>query len=283
MMKPIAFRRILCPINFGDGSQRTVEGASLLAAMYDAELRLFHVVSNGSRDRDAERLIASLFALTRSLPGRTRVSAALAYGDPLSEIVQHAQLMEADAIVLGTDRRSPPADVPRTLVARVATHAGCPVLHVRPNFLPSLSAAPRGFTEIVCCADPAPGSLRRGDYAHALAQHGDARITVLNILADQATSEPSNGPEDGVNDVEQHVVRVSLTGSPGPEIVGLARRIQADLIVMDAQDNASPGKTLCATTAHVMVHAPCPVLIVPPFPSVRPNGTASVPCSVITA
>src|SRR5918999_860273 len=102
-MKAVEFRRILCPITFADGSRRTVEGASILAAAYDAELRLFHVVSNERSCRDAESLISSLFALTRTLPARARVSAALAYGDPSSEIVQHARLMRADLIVLARE------------------------------------------------------------------------------------------------------------------------------------------------------------------------------------
>src|SRR5688572_8717416 len=182
-MKAIAFRRILCPINFADGSRRTVEGASVLAAMYDAELRLFHVVSNGSSSRDAESVIASLFALTRTLPARTRVSAALAHGDPSSEIVQHARMMRADLIVLCSERRSAPAEIRGgTIVADVATHAGCPVLHVRPQLLPSLSDEDPGFTEIVCCVDSTSGATTGDDYAHALARRGHSRVTLLNVV-----------------------------------------------------------------------------------------------------
>lgn len=262
-MKAINIRRILCPINFGDGSQRTVEGAAILAAMYDAELRLFHVVANGSPDRDAESLIASLFGFTRTLPGRTRVSAALAQGDPSSEIIQHARLMAADVIVLGTDRRSPPTDVRKTIVADVATRAACPVLYMRPHSLPSLSDTARGFSEIVCCVDPGSGSLGRGDYAHSLAHRGHARVTLLNVLAtDDDTSELMRETADETCS-RRDVVHVSLTGSPKIEIVALAQRIGADLIVMGAQDELSPEQTLGSTTAHVMVHAPCPVLIVP--------------------
>jgi nucleotide-binding universal stress UspA family protein len=132
-MRVIEFR-ILCPINFADSSQRTVEGASSLAAMYDAELRLFHVVSARTGDRDAESLIVSLFALTRRLPERTRVSAAIASGDPSSEITQHARLAGSDLIVMGAaDETSP---VPRlgSTTAYVMVHASCPVLIVPRRF-----------------------------------------------------------------------------------------------------------------------------------------------------
>ena len=262
-MKAIEFRRILCPINFGDASQRTIEGASVLAAMYDAELRLFHVVGNGSRGRDADSLIASLFALTRTLPARMRVSAALAVGDPSWEIIQHARLMGADLLVLGTDRRSAPAEIRRTIAADVATHAGCAVLHVRPHLLPPPSDTARGFAEIVCCVDSVSGAIACDDYAHALARDGDTRVTMLNVVgADEDTSEQMPHGEKVV-DGKGHVVRVSLAGSPGPEIVALARQIRADLIVIGARDEASPEQRLGSTAAYVMVHAPCPVLIVP--------------------
>jgi nucleotide-binding universal stress UspA family protein len=262
-MKAMEIRRILCPINCGDGSQRTVEGASILAAMYDAELRLFHVVANGSRDRDAESLIASLFAFTRSLPGRTRVSASLAHGDPSSEIIQHARLMAADVIVLGTDRRSTPTDVRKTIVANVATHAACPVLYMRPHSLPSLSDTARGFSEIVCCVDPGSGSLGHGDYGHSLAHRGHARVTLLNVFAtDDDTNELTREAADETGN-RRDAVHVSLTGSPKTEIVALAQRMRADLIVMGAQDELSPEQALGSTTAYVMAHAPCPVLIVP--------------------
>lgn len=262
-MKAIEFRRILCPINFGDGSQRTVAGAAILAEMYDAELRLFHVVCNGDNDRDAGNLIASLFALTRTLPGRTRVSAALAYGGASSEILQHARLIAADVIVLGTNRRSPPSEVHRRIVADVGAHAPCPVLHVRPHLLPSLPDTARGFSEIVCCVDPVAGSSDLDDYAHALARHGHARVTLLNVLTtDNGTSESTRDAADET-DRRRNIVHVSLTGSPECEIVALAQKISADLIVIGAQDEASPDHRLGSTTAHVIVHAPCPVLIVP--------------------
>lgn len=262
-MKAIEFRRILCPINFAEGSRRTVEGASILAAMYDAELRLFHVVGNESSSRDAESLIASLFALTRTLPARTRVSAALAHGDPSSEIIQHARVMRADLIVLGIERRTSPATVRGTIVAHVATHTACPVLHVRPHFLPSLSDTAPGFREILCCVNPTSSATTRDDYAYALALPGSSRVTLLNVVA--ANDDRNESPREATPGVSgrRNIVRVSLTGQAGPEIIALAQQIRADLIVISANDSATVEEGLGSTTTHVMVHAPCPVLIAP--------------------
>ena len=81
-MKPAQFSRILCPVSFSATSRRAVESAALLAAKHDCELRLFHAVSCGTDgERDAEALIASLFALMRHTRARIRISAAIGYGE----------------------------------------------------------------------------------------------------------------------------------------------------------------------------------------------------------
>jgi universal stress protein A len=270
-MEAIKLRRILCPINFSGASQRIIEGASILAAMYGAELRLFHVVCDNIHERDAESLLASMFALTRSLPERTRVSAALAYGNPASEIAQHARLTSADLIVLGTDRRSAPEHVGTTIVADVAAHAPCPVLHVRPHLLPSLSTRVPGFAEILCCADSRRGSNDGDAYAHALARYANARVTRVHVVGDGDDEAESVDADNG--DAEKRVVHISVTGSPGPEIVALAEGIHSDLIVMGVVDGISSAPRLGSTTAHVMVHARCPVLLVPPSSGahIQPN------------
>ena len=87
-----------------------------------------------------------------------------------------------------------------------------------------------------------------------LARREHSRVTRVTVLG---TDEDTTESTENVNtDVENaHVVNVSLTGCAGLETVALAEQIQSDLIVMGAAGS---------TTAHVMVHARCPVLIVPP-------------------
>jgi nucleotide-binding universal stress UspA family protein len=263
-MQSVELRRILCPVNFSGSARRIVECASTLASLYGAELRLFHVAcDSGGHGGDAEQLLASLFALTRRVSERTRVSAALAYGDRSTEITQHARLTNADLIVMGTDEVSAPAQVSSTIVADVALLAPCPVLYVRPHLLTSPSDHPDGFAEILCCANSLHGANDGDDYAHMLASRDHPRVTIVSVLG---IGDDRTELAESLNHVgrKKQVVRVSLTGSPGPEIVSLAERLQSDLIVMGAVDGPSDVPRLGFTTAYVIEHAGCPVLIVPP-------------------
>ena len=241
----------------------------MLATLYDAELRLFHVRSVAHEaGQDAESLITSLFALSRNAPERLRVSAAVADGDPCDEIGQHARLMGFDLIVLGSDLRSTPTEFLQTVPATVVTHAPCPVLILRPALKQSVADGGHGFAEILCCGDFLPGSAERINYALALGDRAHGRVTLLEVLSEghDSTELEQQEHEAAVVDERMHVVHVALTGSPGPEIVGLAKRIQSDLIVIGAQKHVSATPRLGSTTAYVMAHAPCPVLIVPSFP-----------------
>lgn len=241
----------------------------MLATLYDAELRLFHVRSAAhDAGQDAESLIASLFALSRKVPERLRVSAAVAYGDPCDEIRQHARLIGSDLIVLGADLRSTPSEFLKTVPTTIVANAPCPVLIVRPALARSLADRTHGFAEILCCGDLLPGSAERINYALALGDRGLGRVTLVEVLSevDDSTELEQQEHEAAVVDDRMHVVHVALTGSPGPEIVGLAKRIQSDLIVIGAQKHVSAVPRLGSTTAYVMAHAPCPVLIVPSFP-----------------
>ena len=240
----------------------------MLATLYDAELRLFHVRSVAHEaGQDAETLITSLFALSRKAPERLRVSAAVAYGDPTEEIGQHARLMRADLIVLGSDLRSTPTEFLETVPATIVTHAPCPVLIVRPVLDQSVADGGHGFAEILCCGDFLPGSAERVNYALTLGDLAHGRVTLLEVLPEgnESTELEQQEHEAAVVDERMHVVHVALTGAPGPEIVGLAKRIQSDLIVIGAQTHVSATPRLGSTTAYLMAHAPCPVLIVPLF------------------
>ncbi len=269
-MKASSFTRILCPVTFSENSRQTVEGAAILARMHDAELRLLHVVrGDGLADGDTESLIASLFTLSRRLQGRVRVSAAVSFGEPPQEIGQHARLTGADVIVLGTALTSTPVEALHSVPALVAADAPCPVLLVRPAAGGSLADGGLGFSEILCCVDSLPSAMRNAQYAFMLADRTCGRVTHVSVSPE----------EEDAADLESQVdIRVLLTGSPGPEIVALAGRMQSDLIVIDVRTRGEPPDTIGSATARVVAHAPCHVLIVPPhgLKTIRPLLSTSI-------
>jgi nucleotide-binding universal stress UspA family protein len=267
-MKASAITCILCPVDFSDNSRRTVSEAAMLAQLHDAELRLFHVRSDAhDAGQDAESLIASLFALSRKLPERLRVSAAVAYGDPSDEIRQHARLMGSDVIVLGSNLPSTPSEFLKTVPATIVTDAPCPVLMARPALARPLVNRSDGVAEIICCGEFLPGSAERVRCAQALGERVHGRLTLVEVLSEaEDSTEMQQHAYEAAVDEPMHIVRVALTGSPGPEIVGLAKRIQSDLIVIGAQKHVSAAPRLGSTTAYVMANAPCAVLIVPSSP-----------------
>ena len=275
-MKPAQFSRILCPVSFSDTSRRTVDVAVTLAAAHNAELRLFHAVSRDAGGEDAEALITSLFSLARHAQ-RMRISAAVGCGDPASEIRHHARLMRADLIVMGIDLRSARRPSPDTPALAVAAQASCPVLVVRPTPARFVKERWNGFTDILSCIDFLPASLQSADCALALAERNGARVTLLNVLADDEDESPERGDEaamdirrrlDAIRSTARlsHGVEAVLTGRPGPEIVGFANRVGSDLIVISAHSGVQSGQKLGATTGYVIMHAQCPVLIVPTAP-----------------
>lgn len=126
--------RILCAVTFSPSSRGVVEWAASLAACCGAELRLFHALNRQTDDHrpDAgapasEDALNRLFRLARHLPGRLRLSAAVADGDVADEIVRHGRLLQADVIVVGMNSEDGTIS---PLTRRIADGSRCPVMLV---------------------------------------------------------------------------------------------------------------------------------------------------------
>jgi nucleotide-binding universal stress UspA family protein len=126
--------RILCAVTFSPSSRSVVEWAAALAACCGAELRLFHALNRlrggeASYDGapDSEDALNRLFGLARHIPGRLRLSAAVADGDVADEIVRHGRLLQADLIVLGMKAEDGTVS---PLASRITADARCPVMLV---------------------------------------------------------------------------------------------------------------------------------------------------------
>jgi universal stress protein A len=149
-MLPI--RKIVCPTDFSDGSERAIDYALSLAKLWNAQVWLVHVyelplatVPVGVAREAAEpgqlfdflrqvkgQLSGKLDALVNKhkTPGNS-VHARLIEGAPAGGIIEVAKELESELIVIGTHGRTGLAHLMVGSVAeRVVRTATCPVLTV---------------------------------------------------------------------------------------------------------------------------------------------------------
>jgi len=241
----IAFKHILCPVDFSDTSARALIYATAFATWYEAQLTVLHVATAfdeplepvpvrdaarapypGSRDEIIARLRRSL-----EQAGATALNARpLAQEGRASElIVNCGAAMKADLLVIGTHGLG---GFHRLLLGsvteKVVRTATCPVLTVPPS-APATTVGPIVFKKILCPIDYSPSSLKALDYALELGRQADGTVTVLNALEymdpytreyDERTGsgdrvEPDIGePKRQLVEQRQERLRSQLAGEP---------------------------------------------------------------------
>jgi nucleotide-binding universal stress UspA family protein len=278
--------RILCAVTFSPSARRIVEAAASLASSLDAELRLLHVIGaqdgrEHGRSRTAnaealERLPDRVMALSRGLPGRPRVAAAVTTGNVAEEILGHARLTAAEIIVMGVDQDAPI----NPIFAQVVAGAPCPVLAVAALERDRRRAA----TSLVCGVEFTSASLAAADYGMSLARTLGAQLAMIHVVPEQWHVVPESGEDliDSREVAEEHARRylrlalrdrqderrreidhVAVTGCPCVEIVRLATTTDAGIIILGQDDRSTPSKPFGRTCACVLQFAPCPVMLVP--------------------
>lgn len=283
VMRSVRVDRVLCAVTFSRSSRRVLTWAASLARLYEGEVRLFHVAPDfveraPASDADSERALKKLFALSQHLPGRPRISAAVAAGDAAEEIVRHARLLRADVIAVGMHAQDGSVS---PLIARLALDAPCPVLVVDETV-----AAPAGYCaldQIVLAVDFLPASLAATDYAFAFAHAAGARVTVVHVLPEhwEGPARRDANVDEVRQQVEHHfrqLLRIAVSAVPGAswqrdalvtsgrpcvEIVRLAAARDADLLVMGVDGFHQSPQEYGETSSCVMQFARRTVLLVP--------------------
>ena len=144
----VQFRRIVCPVDFSDGSIRALEYAMSVAEEVDARLEVLHVIEvppelrdhppNEDCDVDRVRAVAEAAALRRLralIPTEAQkfctVETEVREGAAYREILKAAAERSADLIVMGVQGRGAiDLMVFGSNTARVVRAATCPVLIV---------------------------------------------------------------------------------------------------------------------------------------------------------
>jgi nucleotide-binding universal stress UspA family protein len=187
---------------------------------------------------------------------------------------------DIDLMVVGTRGRT---GLGKALLGSTAEellrHATCPVLTVGPS-VRSENGASRKVKRIVYASDFGVASVAAAPVALALAEHYGAHLTVLHVAKqlrgaddfDSATYEDSYDrqlrsliPKETSQRLQPDYVVAE--GAPAEKILEVAKRVNADLIVLGARRSKGfPGAAthLSSSVVHqVVAEAGCPVLTYP--------------------
>ena len=137
----------------------------------------------------------------------------------------------------------------------------------------AVARAARAKVSVIHVARPAVPSGRggRGRWLPAPDSAGDTRLEVEQ-LAQFSRPAAAAGVEGE---------RVLRRGDPAEEIVEEARDTGADLIVMGRHSQGTPNHWFVGSVAECVVrHAPCPVMVVKPFPRRRGATPRRVVCAL---
>jgi nucleotide-binding universal stress UspA family protein len=289
----MAFKKILCPVDFSPGSQQAMRTAVRLAKERNAELVLVHSWYLPPTAFAGEYVYAAAFVqqfsddaqrglkaavLEAEKLGAPHVTSKLLTGTPWEQIVRAAQSEPAvDLIVIGTHGRT---GISRVLLGSVAElvvrHAPCPVLTVRPD------NEPAPFAHVLCPVDismPARDAIK---LAAELAQPGSAGITLLHVLELPVSFAAKLPAPDFHRDLDARsaalldqwtadlrakvtvpVTQLTRVGRPGAQVLALLEEDRTfDLVVMGSHGHTGIARMLLGSVAEKVVrHTRCPVLI----------------------
>jgi len=282
-------RRILCPTDFSETSAHAVEQAAAIAGYYNASMFALHVVppidpsvDAGSLDSLREQTAAAFEDVTKA---GLKLDVAVEVGSPIRHILDRAASLPADLIVMGTHGAGGFEHlVLGSVTEKVLRKAPCPVLTVPPR-MQSRSRLP--FQRLLCATDFSDASASAVRFARSLAGESGACLTLLHVL-EWPWHEPPQPPIDELpleqgfalamfrRDAETRArkqleslvpqsrsrVRIDVvSGTPYEQVLAVADRDKADLIVLGVGRRSALNLSLLGSTAnHVVRAAACPVL-----------------------
>ena len=294
------FKHILCPVDFSETSRNAVHYAGVLAQAQRANVTALHVYPPPSASPDlppldgesdtgvVRRFQTEATALFADATSRgVRVNVLVERGQPARQILTCAVALPADVIVMGTHGAGGfERFILGSVAEKVLRQAPCPVITVPPHA--RRTGAP--FKKVICAVDFSDWSLTALNEACALAVESAGSVTAVHVIEWPWNEPPAPDlqgipPEQAAALVEYRryletmarsrleaaarevagdrcpVDTKILHGKAYAEVLGVAERESADLIVIGVHGR-SPLDVLFfgSTTHHVVRSALCPVL-----------------------
>jgi nucleotide-binding universal stress UspA family protein len=291
-----AIKRILCPVDFSDGSRQALRWAVAIARPQQAHVTALYVIPPVPAVTAGIGLAAYVpYVYTtedlRQFQQRLErfvadvdypVAAVSILAVVVDEILKHAAELPADLIVMGTHGRTGfDRLVLGSVAERVLVKAHCPVLTI-PGRADVVPTADRLFRHVLCPVDFSPSSMAALAHAERLARDG-AKLRVLHVVEQlpgwQLVPAPATGGADpftvihGAHERLHAVIPAGLRrtcqveelvteGDAGDEILKAAASNGTDVIVMGAHAGRAGLLGFGSTTHDVLRDAQCPVLTV---------------------
>lgn len=288
----IAFRRILCPIDFSAPSRHALDHAVEIARWYGGTITALHVMHPvpyadplmaGAlviTPQDLERAAQELTRFVGEEVGQTPIDTVVAQGSAAAVILEQARALPADLVVLGTHgRRGFEHFMLGSVTERVLRKAPCPVLTVPPRVADAVAVGPVLFQQILCGVDFSPASDKALAYAASLARESRAHLTLVHVVEPRPVYEPVAAGAVGTTTFEEafvaaaterlhelaprspHVTEAVVVGKPYRALLERASQDRSDLIVIGAHGGlADRIGFFGSTTNHLVREAACPVL-----------------------
>jgi len=266
-MNRLPIRHVLCPMDLSPLSMNSLEWANAIARARKAELRAFHVVvpgglvvgeGFGSADR-GELMTKLREALITVDSENAHTGAAVRQGDPGIQILQFAESMRADVIVMGAAGAERPTRPMGSVTATVVARSDCPVLIV-PTGRPVDRHQAGVFKQILCAVGLAPSSVSVIRQALSLAWETHGHVSCVCVM-----TEPSPSPSEIQTQILAAIPSeakewcdvdvVVKRGVPATEIVRAAETLNVDVVLI------GPPRQWTSTTEAVLAKSLCPVMI----------------------
>lgn len=284
----LLLKNILFATDFSPVSDKASSFAAALARKYGSKVLVTHVLPEpqpgvahpdqiSERDEhtraEAERCLAD-FKNNELFRGISHEELLL-QGEMLDTINTAIQQKEVDLLVLGTHGRSGISDmIMGSIAEKIFRHISCPVLTVGPKVH---FAEPHdvNIERVLFATDLAHGPHAL-PYAISLAEENEARLIMLHVVQGTVMFDDVV-PDEWSENAKKHMremlpTNVALNyepefvvavGTAAEEIVNVATRERADLIVMGVHTGPPSAAHAPWAIAHQVIgHADCPVLTV---------------------
>ncbi|HEY7288543.1 MAG TPA: universal stress protein [Vicinamibacterales bacterium] len=291
--------RILCPVDFSQGSKHAIDLAVVVAGWYKSKITGLHVITplalaasgfatsaeeKGEVDR-LRQLTIEEFA--SAMAAGIAVDGVIDVGPPAASIIERATKLPVGLIVMGTHGTGGFQHLLLgSVTEKVLRKAACPVLTVPPR---AHTRSHLPFKHLLCAVDFSDASLDAVQSALSMSEESGATLTLLHVLEwpwdePPAPSIEALPAEQGLALTEfrryseasakkrleslipdttraPHITTTLRSGKPYLQILEVAAEAQADLIVIGVHGRNPVDLALFGSTTNQIVRrATCPVL-----------------------